>query len=133
MMPESIEVARLFLDTYSSLHPEDDIDRLDVWGEDLPAFDGDTLDAKYAVLRGGDPSGLQARAWSRVTSLCDRLKSADKLLLATPMWNFSIPYRLKQFIDVVTQPGETFAYSPESGYRGLVTGRPAVATRSCST
>ena len=35
-----------------------------------------------------------------------------------------IPYRLKQYIDVIVQPSLTFTYSPEKGYTGLVTGRP---------
>jgi FMN-dependent NADH-azoreductase len=40
------------------------------------------------------------------------------------MWNFFIPYKLKHFIDLITQPGLTFSFSSESGFRGLVTGKP---------
>jgi FMN-dependent NADH-azoreductase len=40
------------------------------------------------------------------------------------MWNFSIPYKLKHYLDVLIQPGLTFSFSPESGYKGLVTGKP---------
>jgi FMN-dependent NADH-azoreductase len=40
------------------------------------------------------------------------------------MWNFSIPYRLKHYFDVIVQPGYTFSFSPEEGYKGLVTGKP---------
>ena len=57
--------------------------------------------------------------------MVDQLKRSDALLLSSPMWNFSIPYRLKQYIDVIAQPGLTFKYSPEAGYEGLITGRPA--------
>jgi FMN-dependent NADH-azoreductase len=35
------------------------------------------------------------------------------------MWNFSLPYKLKQFIDIVVQPGLTFAYV-ENGVKGLL-------------
>ena len=41
------------------------------------------------------------------------------------MWNAGIPYILKQFIDVVSQPGMVFSFDPEHGYTGLVTGRKA--------
>jgi len=41
------------------------------------------------------------------------------------MWNFGIPYRLKQYIDLLVQPSYTFAFDPEKGYSGLVTGKPA--------
>jgi FMN-dependent NADH-azoreductase len=43
------------------------------------------------------------------------------------MWNFGIPYKLKHFIDVLVQPGLTFSFTPSEGYKGLVTGKPAVA------
>ena len=41
------------------------------------------------------------------------------------MWNAGIPYILKQFIDVVSQPGMVFGFDPEPGYTGLLTGRKA--------
>ena len=42
------------------------------------------------------------------------------------MWNFSIPYPLKHFIDVVTLPGENWKWSPTEGYQGLLTGKKAL-------
>lgn len=49
-----------------------------------------------------------------------RLFSYDKLLFSVPMWNWSIPFVLKRFIDVVTQPGVLFEWSPAMGYVGLL-------------
>ena len=46
------------------------------------------------------------------------------------MWNFGIPYRLKHYIDILTQPGLAFNVKPEGGYVGLVTGKPAVLVYS---
>jgi FMN-dependent NADH-azoreductase len=43
------------------------------------------------------------------------------------MWNFSIPYRLKQYIDLLVQPGYTFSYSEDKGYEGLIVGKPLLA------
>jgi FMN-dependent NADH-azoreductase len=43
------------------------------------------------------------------------------------MWNFGIPYKLKHYIDIIVQPGYTFSFSPEEGYKGLVTGKPIAA------
>jgi FMN-dependent NADH-azoreductase len=40
------------------------------------------------------------------------------------MWNFGVPYRLKQYLDVLIQPTHTFSFSPSEGYKGLVTGKP---------
>ena len=77
-------------------------------------------------MAGQEPRDEAARAWKRVVRVIDHFKAADKIVIAAPMWNFSIPYQLKRYIDVIVQPGLTFTYSPAEGYRGLVTGRPAM-------
>lgn len=122
----SIEVARHFLAAYRKREPEAQLDVLDLWAEDLPEFDGDMLDAKYAVLSGQDPTPAQEAAWEHIEAMAARLKDADRLVVSTPMWNFSIPYKLKHWIDIVTQPGITFGHSREKGYFGLVTGKRAL-------
>ncbi len=40
------------------------------------------------------------------------------------MWNFSIPYRLKQYIDIIVQPGLTFSMDEKGNYIGLVKNKP---------
>lgn len=125
-LSNSIRVAREFLDNYQRANPEDAIDALDLWKEDLPPFDGDTINAKYRILHGETHTDTEADAWSRVVNLFNRFNAADKYVFSIPMWNFNIPYRFKHFIDVVTQPGLSFSFSPETGYQGLVTGKPAL-------
>jgi FMN-dependent NADH-azoreductase len=122
----SIAVARAFLDTYRSAHPGDEVETWDLWAEPLPEFDGAVLDAKYAVLHGASQTPEQTAAWNRVRDLVKRFTAVDKYLFSLPMWNFGVPYKLKHFIDVLTQPGLLFTFSPEKGYQGLVTGKPAV-------
>jgi len=121
----SIAVAKAFLETYAAAHPEDQIDALDLWTLPLPEFDGETIDAKYAVLHGQSQTPDQVKAWDAVKAIISRFTAADKYLFSLPMWNFGIPYKLKHFIDVITQPDLTFSYSPSAGYKGLVTKRPA--------
>ncbi len=41
------------------------------------------------------------------------------------MWNFSIPYKFKHYIDLITHPGLTFA-SDADGIRGLASGSATV-------
>jgi len=123
----SIAVAEHFLDVYRTRHPGDTVETLDLWEVELPEFNGATIDAKYAVLHGQPHTPVQLEAWQAVVGIADRFTSADKYLFSLPMWNFGIPYKLKHFIDVLTQPGLTFSFTPEAGYKGLVTGKPAVA------
>jgi FMN-dependent NADH-azoreductase len=113
------------LNAYRAAHPGDVVDTWDLWAEPLPEFDGAMLDAKYAVIHGANHTPEQVRAWAQVSALAERFKSADKHLISLPMWNFAVPYKLKHLIDVITQPGLTFSFSPQTGYKGLVTGKPA--------
>jgi FMN-dependent NADH-azoreductase len=122
----STEVARAFLKRYQELHPETVVDELNVWTETLPEFNGDMLAAKYAVIGQKTPTPGQAAAWATVTQMADRLHKADKIVIASPMWNFGVPYKLKHWIDIVTQPGITFGFDPAKGYFGLVKDKKAL-------
>jgi FMN-dependent NADH-azoreductase len=123
---KSSQVADAFLQAYQQSNPDDEVVKIDLWDKQLPEFDGYTIDAKYQVLHGQDFDANQQRAWQSVVDVCNEFKSADKYVISLPMWNFGIPYKLKHYIDVIAQPGQTFSFSPDSGYSGLVTGKPIV-------
>jgi len=120
-------VADAFVETYKQKHPDDKIVTLNIFKEKLPAFDGLAVQAKYTILHGQKHSKEELQAWKKIEKIIEQFKSADKYVLAVPMWNFGIPYRLKQYIDILVQPGYTFSYSPETGYKGLVAGKPLLA------
>lgn len=122
----SIQVAKAFVDEYVKTHPGDSVDILDLWRSEFPPFNGETINAKYAILHGEKHSEAQLKAWKPVEILIDNFMKADRYLISLPMWNFSIPYKLKHYIDILVQPGYTFSFSPDAGYKGLVTGKPVV-------
>ena len=119
-----IAVADAFIDTYKQKNPDNEIVTLNIFDTSIPNFDGLVVQAKYAILHGKSHSKEELQAWSEVEKVIEQFKSADKYVLAIPMWNFSIPYRLKQYIDILVQPGYTFGYSEDAGYQGLVVGKP---------
>ena len=124
------KVATAFLDAYRNAHPSDEVREIDLWALAVPAFDGAVLDAKYAIFGGLAHTPEQHAAWGAVEALATEFKSADKILISVPMWNFGVPYVLKHYIDVITQPGLTFSFNPATGFAGLVTGRPATVIQS---
>lgn len=121
----SIKISRTFLSAYRDAHPDDTIEKLDLWDTTLPTFDGDVIDAKYAILHGLSHSTEQKAAWQAVEKIIDHFNAADKYAFSLPMWNFSIPYKLKHYFDIIIQPTYTFSYSPDEGYKGLVTDKSA--------
>jgi FMN-dependent NADH-azoreductase len=122
----SIEVAHVFLDEYQKTHPSNEIRTLDLWDMQIPRFDGDIIDSKYAILHGQAHTEAQRKAWRAVEQTITEFKNANQYLISLPMWNFGIPYVLKHYIDVIVQPSYTFSYSSSEGYKGLVTGKPVI-------
>ena len=124
---KSITVGKAFLEAYKNHHPDDEVVILDLFDADLPSFDGESINAKYAIMHGEKFSSQQEHLWRQIVRVIEDFKSADKYVLATGMWNFTIPYRLKQYVDLLVQPGYTFSYSDQSGYQGLVRSKPLLA------
>jgi len=122
---ESLRIAEAFLGSYRETHPAAEIETFDLWDGSLPEFGPAAAGAKMTVFAGQTPDGEQARAWESVKGTFARFNAADQYLFSVPMWNTSVPYILKQFIDVVSQPGMVFSFDPTLGYTGLLTGKKA--------
>jgi Acyl carrier protein phosphodiesterase len=122
----SIHVASEFLKAYAEINRQDEIEVIDLWQTKLPPFDRETIEAKFAVLRKKELTPEQQARWDRVRAVSRRFNAAAKYVFSVPMWNFSIPYPLKHYIDVVTLAGENWSWSPEEGYRSLLSGKKAL-------
>src|SRR5437588_4980167 len=123
---ESSAGARVFIDRFREARPDWDIDVMDLWRDHLPECDGAILEAKYARLGGRAFTDAQRDAFAVAERIAIRFSLADRVLISTPMWNFSIPYKLKQWLDVIIQPGLTFCFDPAQGYRALLKNRPTI-------
>ena len=124
---ESLALADAFLGAYTKANSDVEIDHHELFDGTLPAFGPRAAAAKMAVFGGGEPSPEDTAAWDAARAVFDRFAAADAYLFSVPMWNHNVPYVLKQWIDIVTQPGWVFTFSPEAGYSGLITGRKAAA------
>ena len=122
---KSIQVAQTYLDALKATIPALEVDVLPLWKADLPAFDGDKAEAKVNVFLGQEHNAVQKTAWDQIVEIASRFISADRYLFASPMWNSTIPYRLKQYIDIIHQPGLLFGLKPDSGYFGLLKNKHA--------
>jgi FMN-dependent NADH-azoreductase len=123
---ESLAIASTFLETLHDMRPDITLDTFDLWDGTLPPFEPEAAAAKMSVFAGQQPAGAEAAAWLAAERTFQRFAAADYYLFSVPMWNHGIPYVLKQFIDVVSQPGMIFGFDPSEGYTGLLTGKRAV-------
>jgi len=123
----SSRVANAFVKAYKQENPKDEVEHMPLFDMELPRFSGQAANQKMDqimdMITGG--TGIEpVGEWAGVVSEIDRLKSADKVLISLPMWNFSIPYRLKEYFDIVCQPALSFYVNAQAQYIGMITGKP---------
>jgi len=126
-------IACAFIDAYREKHPEDTISKIELFQHELPEFGNLETEAKFAPIFGEQITQAHRTAWKRIEDEIETFKSADKILLASPMWNFGLPYKLKHYIDILVQPALTFGYDRERMvHLGLVKNKPLqlILTRS---
>ncbi len=89
----------------------------DLYKTELPFVDLPWIAAAYS-----DPAQHtleQKAAVKNSNALINELFSVDEILIATPMYNFSVPAILKAWIDQIVRLDKTF----DSSYQGLVHGK----------
>jgi FMN-dependent NADH-azoreductase len=109
-LSDSIALTNAFIAASSATKRSVTVDTLNVWNEDLPEFDSQAIGAKYKAVKGTPMTEAEISVWNRIRTLIGRFQKADRILLGTPMWNFGIPYKLKQLIDLVAQRNYLFSY-----------------------
>ena len=125
----TLKVTDAFMQKFREKYPDCEIDELNLFAEPLPPITIEVLRGKYVLLGGGQLSGPLKDAWREVERHIERFLDTDAYLVSTPMWNFSIPFVLKHYIDVVIQPQYLFRYT-EKGVEGLVKNKKMVVITS---
>ncbi len=114
----TLQISNEFLNSEKVKHPGLVVDTLDLFKVELPKVSGEITDAKYVLMSGGSLSEQAQYDWEEVMKYSTEFLSYDYYLISSPMWNFSIPYKLKHYIDIVMQAGVLFKFTPE-GVEGL--------------
>jgi FMN-dependent NADH-azoreductase len=125
------QTASEFLAKYKALHPEHLIEEIHLWDKKLLSFSLSHVESKMRV-NSGEKTADDILKLSAVQKMTSQLLAANKVIISCPMWNYSVPYVLKQYIDCVVQSDLTFS-DTANGPKGLVTGRPLLLITSSSS
>jgi FMN-dependent NADH-azoreductase len=109
----STAIVNAFLAEYREHVRDVTVDRLDIWQEQLPEFDAEAINAKYKGVSGESMTPVEMATWEKFRELALRFQQADRIVLGVPMWNFSVPYKLKQLIDLSCQRNMLFTFDGE--------------------
>lgn len=125
----TLKVSRAFLEAFIRKNPDCKIDELNVATENLPGLSLKMISGKYVLLGGKELDDKLKEAWKPIERHIERFLSAEGFLISVPMWNFSIPYPLKHYIDLIIQPKYLFRYT-DKGVEGLAKNKKMIIITS---
>jgi FMN-dependent NADH-azoreductase len=115
----SRELSATFASSWQAQHPDGGYTYRDLAADPVPFIDEAWTELCDAVLSQASTdldriadlvrTPAQASAWGIVEPLLAELRSADVVLIGTPMYNYSIPAALKAWLDQVTFPRMSLA------------------------
>ncbi|MBK8904104.1 MAG: NAD(P)H-dependent oxidoreductase [Anaerolineaceae bacterium] len=121
----TMRIATAYLEAMCANHVDLSVETVNLFLHDLPAIDGENIEIKYTLMAHRPIDKHHQASWRQIESLIEQFLAADMYLISTPMWNLSIPYMLKYYIDAIVQPGYLFNYTKQ-GPMGLVQGKKMI-------
>jgi len=131
-LPNSRSRTKKLLEAFLEGVMDSEIEELDLCCDVPDLFSVEILEAYYARIDGESTSNSSIQVLAKMDRMTAQLKSCDVVVVAFPMYNFSMPAIVKAWFDSVMLYGETFISSPRGGYRGLMTDKKAIALVAAS-
>jgi FMN-dependent NADH-azoreductase len=117
---QSRTIATEFIDRWRQTNPRTTVVERELTADSIPHLSLATLTAAMT------PADKRSAAEHEIAALADTLieevEAADAIVIAAPMYNFSIPSTMKAWIDYITRAGRTFRYGA-AGAEGLLKGK----------
>jgi FMN-dependent NADH-azoreductase len=113
-------IASEFIDRWRQSHPRTTVAARELTADSIPHLSLLTLAAAMTPAEARSAGEQQAAALA--DRLIEEVEAADVIVIAAPMYNFSIPSTLKAWIDHITRAGRTFRYGA-AGAEGLLQGK----------
>jgi FMN-dependent NADH-azoreductase len=116
----SNKLSDAIIEKIRAVHPGIEVTTLDLNSNPYPHLEAAQLNAFFTPVDKRSAEHHEAALAS--DTAVDELLNADAIVIAVPMYNFSVPSVLKAWIDHISRQGSTFSYT-EKGPEGLVKGK----------
>ena len=104
-----------FLNAYKASHAGTAVITRDLASNPIPHLDGEAIAAGYTPAESLSDSQKAKHAFR--LELIEEIKSADDILVSTPMWNWNVPSVLKAYIDQIIIPGVLYGSSADDSLK----------------
>lgn len=122
-------IANEFINSLKSKHPNLIVEDLELFQMDLPTLNQSVTETKYMTIAGATLDTASQFMWNEIADISKSFVSFDMYVISAPMWNFSVPYKLKHYIDVIMQPGILFKFTA-TGVEGLAKNKKMICITS---
>ncbi|MGC6587962.1 MULTISPECIES: FMN-dependent NADH-azoreductase [unclassified Paenibacillus] len=109
----SIKLYDAFVNAYRAKNPGDNITELDLFEVELPYYNGEMFSGIIKLASGGELTAEEQKAVQIANRYTDQFIAADKVVIAFPLWNFTIPAQLLTYLSYLSQPRKTFKYTAQ--------------------
>lgn len=109
----SVKLYDAFLESYQQSHQDEEIIELNLFQEELPYLGADMINGQFKLARGLEVTAAENKAAETANYYLEQFVEADKIVIAFPLWNFTVPAMLHTYFDYLNQAGKTFKYTPE--------------------
>ncbi|WP_195695742.1 FMN-dependent NADH-azoreductase [Priestia megaterium] len=109
----SVKLYDAFLESYQQSHQDEEIIELNLFKEELPYLGADMINSQFKLARGLEVTAAENKAAETANYYLEQFVRADKIVIAFPLWNFTVPAVLHTYFDYLNQAGKTFKYTPE--------------------
>ncbi|CAM3675321.1 FMN-dependent NADH-azoreductase [Cohnella lubricantis] len=109
----SVKLYDAFVKSYQESHSGDQITELDLFQENLPYYDNTMMTGLFKLSKGMELTAEEKQAADVANKYLDQFLAADKVMIAFPLWNFTIPAQLLTYLFYLGQVGKTFKYTAE--------------------
>ncbi|MGO4212276.1 FMN-dependent NADH-azoreductase [Terriglobus sp. 2YAB30_2] len=119
----SRRLSSLFLEQWREAHADCVVIERDIATTNLPFLEFPWIAAN--LTRSSARTEEQKALLVPSDELIAELQKADEYVIATPMYNFGIPAKLKAYVDHIVRSGLTFTMNADGSYTGLLSGKKA--------
>jgi len=131
-LPNKRSRTRILVDAFREAIGDAELEVLDLCRDVPDLISIAWLEAYYARNDGYIERGVPVEVLAKADRLTAQLKAASNVVVAFPLYNFSMPAAMKAWFDSVILQGDTFEPHPRGGYRGLMTDKKALSLVAAS-
>lgn len=117
----SFKLKEMFFEAYAQLFPNEQPEVLNLYDIQLPRIEKNQLLNVWHKQRAGEKlTEVEELISTKTSELLQQFKAYKRIVIISPLHNFNITSRLKDYIDNIMIARETFKYT-ENGSVGLMT------------